>query len=234
MGNVRLSILLDEGHLTNVRTAVAGAIAAKYLAPGNIKRIGIVGTGIQAHLQLEYLSSVVTCRHVLVWGINEEEVARYQSDMEKYGFIVETTLNTMDILDSCNLIVTTTPATLPLLKATGSLAGIHITAVGSDTPQKQELDSTILGKADLVVADSLSQCLVRGEIYKAVQSGEVTKENVVELGNIIAGNASGRTSDNQLTVADLTGVAMQDFKISTAVYKSNNHKDRQVLIGWLV
>jgi ornithine cyclodeaminase len=215
-----VSILLDEGYLTDARTAVAGAIAAKYLAPRNVERIGIVGTGIQARAQLMHLAPVTGCRDVIVFGRGEDQLSRYQSEMKKHGFTIEATRETADVLRSCNLIVTTTPSTTPLLDASDLRAGTHITAVGSDTPQKQELDPYILQKADLVVADSISQCLERGEIHKAIESGHISGNDLAELGDIVAGNTAGRTSEEQITVADLTGVAVQDIKIATAVYES--------------
>ncbi len=215
-----VSILLDEGYLTDIRTAIAGAIAAKYLAPKNIERIGIVGTGIQARLQLMHLAQVTSCSQVLVWGRSEVQLDRYRNDMIVHDFTIETTLTGSDILKTCNLIVTTTPATAPLLYTADLQTGRHITAVGSDTAQKQELDSAILAKADLVVADSISQCLARGEIFKAVQSAQITKGDVIELGNIIAGKMVGRTSDDQISIADLTGVAVQDIGIATAVFQA--------------
>ena len=103
-------ILLDEGHLTNIRTAVAGAIVARHLAPGNVKKIGIVGAGIQGRLQLHYLKDIIACRDVMVWGVSKEELDLYKSDMEKEGFNVETTLDTSMIQQECNLIVTSTPS----------------------------------------------------------------------------------------------------------------------------
>jgi ornithine cyclodeaminase len=215
-----VSILLDEGYLTDVRTAIAGAIAVKHIASDNVERIGIVGTGIQARLQLQYLSRVISCKQVLVWGRGESQLEQYRKDMEPHGFTIETTVNTADIMKTCNLIVTTTPSTTPLLQATDLQAGTHITAVGSDTSEKQELDSAILKKADCVVADSISQCLMRGEIYQALQAGHITQDSLIELGNVIAGKAPGRTSEHQITVADLTGVAVQDIKTATAVYNA--------------
>jgi len=215
-----VSILLDEGHLTDMRTAVAGAIAAKYLAPVNVERMGIVGTGTQARLQLQYLKHVTACRKALVWGRGEPQLERYRRDMEAHGFIVETTRTTGNILRTCNLVITATPATAPLLHVADLQPGTHITAVGSDTPEKQELDSAILARADVVVADSISQCLERGEIHKAIESGHIRQDDLVELGNVIAGKTAGRTSDDQITVADLTGVAVQDIKIATAVYEA--------------
>ncbi|NIO28672.1 MAG: ornithine cyclodeaminase family protein [Candidatus Latescibacteria bacterium] len=213
-------ILLDEGHLTDIRTAVAGAIAAKHLAPKNVERIGVVGTGVQARLQLSYLKDVTTCRRVLAWGRSEEPLERYRRDMEANDFAIETTRDTGEILRTCNLIVTVTPATEPLLLASELQSGTHITAVGSDTPHKQELETAILREADVVVADSIAQCLLRGEIFKAMQSGDITQDELIELGDIIAGRKTGRASDSQITVADLTGVAVQDIKIAAAVYEA--------------
>ncbi len=215
-----LCILLDQGHLTDTRTAIAGAIAAKYLAPKHVERIGIVGTGIQARLQLKYLDQIVPCRDVLVWGRGEPQLFRYQSEMEGHGYRIETTQETADILRTCNLVVTCTPSTEPLLALADLRSGTHITAVGSDTPIKQELDTAILGRADLVVADSISQCLERGEIYQAIRSGHIVERDLLELGQIIHGQAAGRTNEEQISIADLTGVAVQDIAIATAVYKA--------------
>ncbi len=102
------------------------------------------------------------------------------------------------------------------------LPGTHITAIGSDTPQKQELDAAILARAELVIADSIEQCLVRGEIHKAIQASEIGQLEVFELGQVIAGETAGRMTEEQVTVADLTGVAVQDIVIATAVYQSAN------------
>ncbi len=213
-----VAILLDEGRLTDVRTAVAGAIAAKHLGPKQVERIGIVGTGIQARLQLDYLRQVTDCREVLVWGRGRAQLDRYRADMDQLGFHIETTLHAPDILRTCNLIVTTTPATEPILSAADLRPGVHITAVGSDTPHKQEIDAHILARADVVVADSIAQCLARGEIHQAIRAGLLDQAAVVELGDVIAGRAGGRTHDEQITIADLTGVAVQDIEIARAVY----------------
>ena len=213
-----VAVLLDEGSLTDIRTAVAGAIAAKCLAPPDVNRIGIVGSGIQARLQLEYLAPVTECRRVLVWGRSQSHLDAYVGDMERQGFDVAITTDAREIMGTCNLIVTTTPAEEPILLASNLLRGTHITAVGSDTSAKQELDARILGRADLVVADSIVQCLERGEIHQALNAGTLNRTDIVELGSIIAGDAAGRTTEDQVTVADLTGVAVQDIQIAKAVY----------------
>lgn len=215
-----LCILLDECHLTNVRTAAAGAVVAKYLAPRKVSCIGIFGAGIQGRMQLQYLKSVIACRDVYIWGVNQEELDVYKSDMESNGFRIQTTLDAAEVASNCNLIVTATPTKTPLLHSDQILPGTHITAMGSDTPEKNELDPKILQQADLVVADSISQCLLRGEIFKAIQAGLIRDDSLLELGNVITTNELRRSSDGQTTVADLTGVAIQDIQISVAVYKA--------------
>ncbi len=213
-------ILLDEGYLTEVRTAAAGAVAAKYLAPLEVKRIGILGTGMQGRMQLQYLRSVTGCKDVLAWNIRPQGLEQYKEVMKKEGYNVETTMDSREVAANCNLIVTTTPSQVPLLKAEDIREGTHITAMGSDTHVKQELEAAILGKADIVVSDSLSQSESRGEIFKAVEAGAIDREKLVELGNVIIDKRLRRQSDRQITVADLTGVAIQDVQVAVAVYET--------------
>ncbi len=213
-------ILLDEGYLTDVRTAVAGAIAARHLAPSNVRQIGILGAGTQGRMQLSWLNKVVDCRRALVWGIDEEELELYKKDMEEEGFNITTTQDPSQLAANCELIVCTTPSKTPLLNAGDIKKGTHITAMGSDTPYKQELDPEILQGADLVIADSIPQCMERGEIFRAIQAGKLERDQVKELGQVIAGTTRGRVSQDQITVADLTGVAVQDIKIAAAIYST--------------
>jgi ornithine cyclodeaminase len=215
-------ILLDEGHLTDVRTAVAGAIGAKYLAPRPVRRIGIIGTGTQAGLQLRYLTTVVDCREVLAWGRGVEQLERFRRELEGCELTIETTLDPAEIAATCNLIVTTTAATEPILQSRDIQPGTHITSIGSDTPHKQELDVGIFADADRIVADSIAQCRQRGEIFKALEAGVITQDVVVELGDLIGGGAQGRTTASQVTVFDSTGVAVQDITIANAVYDAIN------------
>ncbi len=212
------AILLDEGYLTNLRTAVAGAVAAKYLAPRVVTAVGIIGAGVQGRMQLDWLRRVRRFDEAVVWGINEDELAGYRRDMESPGLRVRTTLRAEEVAAAANLIVTCTPSTTPLLKAAWIRPGTHITAVGSDTAEKQELDAAILARADRVVVDSLSQSELRGEVYKAVGAGAIGRGRLVELGRVIADENLRRASESEITVADLTGVAVQDIQVSKAVW----------------
>lgn len=214
---VPTDVLLDEGHLTDVRTAVAGAVGAKHLAPRDGGPVGIVGTGMQARLQLRHLRGVVPFDHAVVWGRDAAKVVRYRDDMAAEGFRVEAAASAADLAARCRLIVTTTPASEPLLMAADIRPGTHINAMGSDTPHKQELDAAILARAGRVVADSRTQAQLRGEIFKAREAGALDMSRVAEIGEIIAGRAPGRTRATDITVFDSTGVAVQDIKIAAAV-----------------
>ena len=211
------AVLLDEGYLTDIRTAAAGALAAKYFAPKNIKAIGIVGTGMQAKLQLQYLQEYTPCTKVWVWGRNLKNTEIFVKEFEA-DFNIHIAKTIAELARHCNLIVTTTPSELVLLKADDIQKGTHITAVGSDTEQKQELESKILKKADIVIADSIPQSKNRGEIYRAVTDGEISEKKIIELGTAIQNPKLQRTNEDQITIVDLTGVAVQDIMISKAVY----------------
>lgn len=116
-----------------------------------------------------------------------------------------------------DLVITATPSREPLVRTEWIARGAHVTAVGSDGPDKQELHVDVLARANIVVADRLSQCLRLGEIHHAVEAGALAPERVVELGDIVLGRASGRTDDRAITVCDLTGVGVQDAAVASLV-----------------
>jgi len=217
-------VLLDEGFLTDMRTAVAGAIAAKYLAPKQVQRIGIVGTGVQARMQLDMLKQETDCREAVVWGRDRAKATEYAEEMSAKGFSVEAVDGIRNLAATCNLIVTTTPSREPLLLASDIRPGTHITAVGADAEGKQELDPDIFAKADIVAADSRSQCIDHGDISHGVRSEVIDPTTLIELGELIKNRNLGRTSGNQITVADLTGVAVQDIQIATMVFENLQFK----------
>ena len=213
------AILLDDAMLTDIRTAIAGQICAQRLS-NNIRKIGIIGTGLQARLQVEYLSKITDCKDVLVWGRNTKKMNLYKDDMKKLGFEVASAESAKSVASECNLIITATASNEPLLNENDILNGTHITAMGSDTPGKRELGPGIIKSADLVVADSIDQCQERGEIACALRDGDISKQQIVELGDVLSGKKLGRQDEKQITVADLTGVAVQDIQIATAVFKT--------------
>ena len=224
-GHLQL-VLHDECWLTDMRTAAAGAVAARHLAPSKVDCIGIIGTGGQARLQLELLKGIVDCQRCIVWGRDADKVRKMISDLkanatiQEWGIEIEAADSVEALAAQSNLIVTTTSARDAIVLADHVQAGTHITAMGSDDHGKQELAAALLGKADIVVADSISQCVDHGECFHAVKDGSITEESILELGKVIKDPAIGRSNDNQITVADLTGVAIQDIQIAKMVSRS--------------
>jgi len=206
-----------------MRTAAAGAVAAKQLAAKKIHHIGIVGTGVQARMQLEMLQNVVDCKSCFIWGRDSTKVQAMIEDLQTresiqdWGLKIKASKSLDDLVSQCNLIVTTTSAKSPLIQADQVQKGTHITAMGSDDHGKQELEAELLAKADLVVADSVSQCVDHGECFWAVQRKLIEEDSILELGQVIKNPAISRINEDQITIADLTGVAIQDIQIAKMV-----------------
>lgn len=213
------AILFDNGYLTDLRTGAAGALAADLLAKKDVGQVGIVGAGTQARFQLEALLGVRRPNSVVAWGRSLVKATAYANEMERrLGVRIKVASSVEAAVDGSDVVITVTPSTQPLVRADRVGLGAHVTAVGSDGPGKQELEATVLGKADKVVADCLEQCLHYGEIHHAVEAGVLRKEDVyAELGEIAADMKKGRESDEEITVADLTGVGVQDAAVANLV-----------------
>ncbi|MBO6895438.1 MAG: cyclodeaminase [Roseibium sp.] len=211
------AVYLDNGYLTDIRTAAAGAVAARHLAPENTKTIGILGTGVQARLQLIAATLVRPVEEALIWGRDAEKADRLASDLRaELGIDVQACPDRSELVGRSQLVITTTPAKEPVLNADWLHPGLHITAMGSDQEDKNELDPRILGKADLFACDRAAQCEILGELRSALNSGDLEDiGNVVEIGDIISGRKPGRRSEAELTVCDLTGTGVQDTAIAT-------------------
>ncbi len=205
-----LTILQDEGYLTDVRTAAAGAVAAKYLAPSRIERIAVIGTGVQARLQLEYLAEVTSCRRAAVWG----RTAAHAAALVVPGFDIEVCRTVAEAVAGAQLIVTTT-ASRQWLVGSGQIAGpVHITAVGADGGGKRELDPELFARADICAVDSVAQCSAYGDSAEALGRGLIDIGKLVELGRLIEDQSLRRREASAITIADLTGVAVQDIAVA--------------------
>jgi ornithine cyclodeaminase len=213
------AILFDNGHLTELRTGAAGALAAELLAKKTVSRVGVIGSGGQARYQLAALLQVRQPERVVVFGRSPESARLYAREMEeRHGTTIEVAESARQAVEGSDIVVTTTPAREPIVHADWLGPGTHVTAVGSDLAEKQELDVAVIGKADKVVADRLAQCIRQGEIHHAVDAGVIGAEAVhAELGEIAAGEKPGRESDDEITVADLTGLGVQDAAVANAV-----------------
>ena len=203
-----LAFLLDHGFVTDQRTGAAGGVAAKWLAPERIDVVAVIGTGIQARKQVESLRAVREVGAIRVGGRSAERAAAAASDV---GGAAAASVE--QAVEGANVILACTAAREPLVRSGWVAPGAHITATGSDAPGKQELDPALLRRADLLVADAIEQAARLGELQHAPEQ----RERAVELGAICAGAAPGRTSADQLTICDLTGVGVQDVAAANAV-----------------
>lgn len=209
------AVLLDNGYLTDIRTALAGALAADKLARPDAAVVGILGAGLQARLQLEALRLVRGIDRALVWGRDEEKAKSYAAEMsERFGIPVQAA-DAETVVRTADIVVTTTPSRTPVLRAEWLHPGLHVTAMGSDAEEKNEIAPAALARADLLVVDRRSQCERLGELHHALAAGALKPDHpVVELGQIVAGLAPGRPSPEAVTLCDLTGTGVQDTAIA--------------------
>lgn len=214
-----LAILLDNGYLTDVRTGIAGAIAAQYLAPEEIKVAGVIGSGMQARFQMRSLKLVRDFSKLLVFGIVEEEVDRYIKEMSaELDLKIIKAKDAETVVRESNVVVTSTPSKEPFLKAEWLHPGLHITCMGSDSEDKQELYTDVFNRAHRIVCDKKSQVFRLGELHHALDDGLISENDVIELGELTSGQAAGRTDQNEITICDLTGVGVQDTQIARLAY----------------
>lgn len=209
---------LDNGYLTDIRTAAAGAVAARHLARDDARIAGVLGAGTQARLQIEALTLVRPIERVLVWARSFARAEACAEDLaDRLGLEAEPVESAERLVLEADIVVTTTPAREPLVVADWLHPGLHVTAMGSDAADKNELHPEVLVHADRLVCDSRAQCARLGELHHALERG--LDPTVTELGEITAGRAPGRERDDQITVCDLTGTGVQDTAIALLAHR---------------
>ncbi|QIE55460.1 ectoine utilization protein EutC [Pikeienuella piscinae] len=211
------ALLLDNGYLTDIRTAAAGAVAARRLAREDASSAAVFGAGVQARLQVRALCLVRPIRRVVFWA---RDVARAEAaareTAERLGIDARAEAAPDVAAKGADVILTTTPATAPILMADWLTPGQHVTAMGSDQHTKNEIEPACLVRADLYVPDRLNQTRALGELRTAIAAGLVDAgAGFAELGDIVAGEAPGRRAATQITIADLTGTGVQDTAIAS-------------------
>lgn len=214
-----VALLLDNGFLTDIRTGAGGAVAADYFAPATITTVGIVGSGLQARHQVRCLRVVRSFTRIVAWSPNRARLEAYCAEMAADGYEVAAAEDVEEVCAAADVLITATPSREPLLQDAWLREGIHVTAVGADSPGKHELSPACFDRADLIVVDRYAQCAAFGELKHALEAGLIARGDVQELGEIAAGRKSGRTSDAQITIADLTGVGFQDTAIASAAFE---------------
>ena len=212
-----VAILRDEGWLTDMRTAIGGALATRALARADATKVLIIGTGIQARFQAICLAQLMPERILSfsVWGRNFAAAQNLAHELSSQKLTVKAVVGLEDAVSSADIIITTTPAVSPLFAHGLVSSGTHVTAIGADSPGKQELPVGLVISASLRVCDLLGQSLDHGEFQTAKRADPSL--DVTELGHILSGMHSGRRSKDDITVVDLTGIAAQDIAITQAI-----------------
>ena len=222
------ALLLDNGYLTDVRTAAAGAVAARHLSRPDSSVAAIFGAGVQARLQLKALTLVRPIAEARIWARDAGKADRAAAELSaELGIAVTAVADGERAVAGADIVVTTTPSETPILMADWLQPGQHVTAMGSDAEHKNEVDPTAIPRADLYVADSLKQTRRLGELHHAIAAGLIAADaGFSELGAIVAGLAGGRTSRQAITLADLTGTGVQDTAIATLAHARSLSGDR--------
>ena len=227
------AILLDNGYLTDVRTGIAGAIAAQHLSKKTFNTAGVIGSGMQARFQVRGLKLVRDFSRLLVYGIVPDEVETYAQEMSAELDLEVLIMDSPEgIVRESDIVVTTTPSQEPYLRASWLHPGLHITCMGSDAEAKQEVDAEVFAHVDRIFCDKRSQVFRLGELHHALDAGFISDENqAVELGEVITGQNKGRKSENEITICDLTGVGVQDTQIARLAYNEAIKKGYGLEVG---
>lgn len=212
--------VMDGTYATSLRTGVAGAVAAKYLARKDSEVIGMVGCGVQARAHLQALVELFNIREVKIWGRECSSVRGFIKDMKRLKLKLVNVGRIEDCVRRSDIVVTTTPSKKPIVKLEWLKAGAHINAIGADAKGKEELDPRILKKAKVVV-DSYEQASHSGEINVPLRKGLISKKDIyADIGEIVSGRKKVRRNLDELTVFDSTGLAIQDVAIADLIYKT--------------
>ena len=214
-----LLALMDSIEITALRTAAATAVAARKLARPDSKVITICGCGRQGSVQLQALLEILPIEMVYAYDVDEDAAQRF-ADQQKNTRV---TVDLSGAVRASDVVVTCTPAKKFFVKVDDVRPGTFIAAVGADSEHKQELDPHLF-LASKIVVDSLSQCLRIGDLHHAVQDGRASAESVhAELADVVAGKSAGRTTNEEITIFDSTGIAIEDAAAAALVYEKAVH-----------
>lgn len=221
--------LFDNGYLTDLRTALAGAVAARHLSVDDASTVAVLGAGAQARFQVEALGLVRPIHRVLVWARRPEQAEALAAELSRGGVEASAVPSREEAAAGADILVTATPSTDPLVTEEMLHPGLHVTAVGSDAEGKQEISARAVTTADVFVCDSLAQSSRLGELRAAAEAG-FDLSRAVELGTVITGDSTGRTDPEQVTICDLTGTGAQDTAIASLAMERSGPADAGISI----
>jgi len=231
--NGRLLALMDSIELTIIRTGAATAVAAKYLAVSGAKIATICGCGEQGTISLKMLLKVRQLETIYAYDLDKSLAEKFAQELsEEFKISVVAVDDLGKAIRQSEICVTCTPSKQPFLKREYVAPGTFIAAVGSDSEEKQELEPAMLASCKLVV-DLVEQCATIGELHHALDEGFVTRADVhAELGEIIAGKKTGRTSSEEVIIFDSTGMALQDIAAASIVYEKAVKDDKGTKVNF--
>lgn len=219
--NCALICVMDGSLLTGLRTGAAGAVSVKVLARQNARKITSIGTGNQARMQIRAIHEVMKIEEIHAWDHHPENLARYKADIEReFGIPVVMARSMQEAVEQADILITTTRGKGALVEAAWVQPGTHIVAMGTDTYGKQELEPEIFRNAK-IVNDSIAQCIEKGETWHPLNQNIITQDDIhAEIGEILLGKKPGRETDQEITIFDSTGMAIQDNTTAAKIYRN--------------
>lgn len=216
-----LICVMDGSLLTGLRTGASGAVSVKALARKNAKKITCIGTGNQARMQIRAISLVMHIEEIHAWSRSPETRERFKADIEgEFGIPVILADSKQEAVEQADILITTTRGKGSLVEASWVKPGTHIVAIGTDMKGKQELDPEIFRHAK-IVNDSISQCIEKGETWHPLKEKIISLDDIHgELGEILLGRKPGRENDQEITIFDSTGMAIQDNTAAEKIYRN--------------
>jgi alanine dehydrogenase len=216
-----LICVMDGSLILGLRTGASGAVSVKALARKNARTIASIGTGNQARMQIRAINEIMKIEEIHAWDNYPETLSKYKTDIEsEFGIPVIMANSKKEAVEQADILITTTRGKGSLVDADWVKPGTHIVAIGTDQQGKQELDPEIFRNAKIVV-DSISQCTEKGETWHPLNKNVITRDDIHgEIGEILLERKPGRESNDEITIFDSTGMAIQDNTTASKIYQN--------------